>query len=384
MATEPAGKSDGVKSSNPQNSGVGRARIANEEKGLTGARGLAALYVFSYHSLALYWVYLGIPITTTTVIYFSPYSLLTSGCGIDFFFVLTAYLLTKKMKRGDYPNLRYYFLKRIFRIWPLFYITLVPVALLGIYQPSWLTLIFASNYFPSSFSNTPLWTLMVEELFYILLPLWVLLFVKGRVKYTIPILLAITIAYRLLSPASNIEFYDKQIPGYLVDYGLGTALGLGYNVKLGRWIYPFIAGFAVYAFTFPNGYVWFVHLPFAVFYYLVIGSFANSRVLTSSFSVFFGKMSYPLSMFGTFIMTRLDGDLFPGMFSLTDPYQAVGWLVVSFALSLSLAVLAHRMIEKPGIILGEKVISRLKLVSRRKGVSETKASIPTPAVTTLK
>ena len=354
--------------------------IAKEEKGLTGARGLAALYVFSYHSLALYWVYLGIPITTATVAYFSPYSFITSGCGIDFFFILTAYLLTKKMRRGDYPSLRYYFTKRIFRIWPLFYITLILVALLGIFQPSWLAFVFASNYFPSTFSNTPLWTLMVEELFYIILPLWIKLFVNGRMKYTLPVLVLVTVSYKIMSPASDIEFYDKQIPAYLLDYALGTSLGLGVNVRLGQWKYPCLGLFTAYALTFPNGYVWFAHLPYAVFYFFVIGNFANSRLLVNSISVFLGKVSYPLSMFGTFILTRLDSAVFQGMFNLADPLQAVAWLAVSFTASLSLAVLAHRFIEKPGIIMGEKVIARLKLVTGAKGPGIVSGEVSIPGV----
>ena len=376
MSAEGKGGDAGVEPQSASARAGGKDRIAKEEKGLTGARGIAALYVFSYHSLALYWVYLGIPITTATVIYFSPFSFITSGCGIDFFFVLTGYLLTKKMRRGDYPNLRYYFTKRIFRIWPLFYITLVTVALLGIFHPDLLTFVFASNYFPNTFSNTPLWTLMVEELFYLILPLWIQLFVKGRMKFTVPALLAVTVAYNVMSPAGNIEFYNKQIPAYLFDYALGTVLGMGVNVKLGRWKYPFLSIFAVFALTFPNGYVWFAHLPYAVLYYFVIGSFANSRLLINAISVFLGKISYPMSLFGTFIMTRLDSDVFPGMLNLADPYQAVAWLAVSFTVSFSLAVLAHRFVEKPGIILGEKVISRLKLVTGVRVAEKVGGSVP--------
>lgn len=349
--------------------------IVKEERGLTGARGVASLYVFSYHALALYWVYLGIPVAATTVLYFSPYSFLISGCGIDFFFVLTAYLLTKKMTRGDYPSLRYYFTKRIFRIWPLFYVTLIPVALLGLYQPSWLTLLFASNYLPNTFSNTPLWTLMVEELFYVLLPLWIRLFIKGRMKYTIPILLLVTVVYRVLSPADNIEFFDKQIPSYLFDYALGTALGLGVNVKLGKWKYPFLALFGVYASFFPNGYAWFSHVPYALFYYLIIGNFANSSLLSNRVSIYLGKISYPFSLFGTFVMTRLDGDLFAGMFNIQVAYQAYEWGVLSLGVSLVLAIVAHRVVEKSGIALGRRVITRFNLASRPKKQTGTASGL---------
>ncbi len=340
-------------------------RIKNEEVGITGGRGLGALYVFAYHALASVFPYLNLPITITTVIYPSIYSFILSGCGIDFFFVLSAYLLTKKMTRGDYPSLGVYFAKRVFRIWPLFYVTIVAFTLVGLEHPSWLTFVFAMNYFPSTFENNQLWTLMIEELFYLALPLWIRLFVNGRMKYALPVLLLITSAYRIASPISAISFYDKQIPSYLFDYAAGTALGLsGAGVMgkayMGRWRYALLPLFAVFATAFPNGYVWFSHPAFSIFYFMLIANFANSSVLTNRLSVYLGRISYPIFMFGTFIQVRLDSANFAGMFNLGNVYQAWEWFFLSLGLTIALAAAAHYIIERPGIAVGRTFIAKLK------------------------
>ena len=346
--------------------------IKNEEMGITGSRGVMQLYLFGYKVLTSYWALVGIPIpiTAATIMYPSIYSFFISGGGIDFFFVTSAYLLSKKMTRGDYPNLKSYYVKRIFRIWPVFYLTILVSAFIGIYHPNWLTFVFAMDYFRSTFQNNQLWTVMVEEPFYPILPLWIMLFVKGRMKYTIPILLAITIVYRLAMPLNGIEYYDKQFPSYSFDYAVGTALGLSpalkKSVDLRKWKYVALGLFIVYTFLFPNGYAWFSHIVFAGFFFLMIANFSNSFLLTNRFSIFLGRISYPFSLFGSFIVMNLSaisygnfGPLASG--SLTE---TAAWYFVVLVITILVSTVAHYAIEKPFIGLGQKFTVKFHLDSK--------------------
>jgi peptidoglycan/LPS O-acetylase OafA/YrhL len=115
------------------------------------------------------------------------------GIGVDFFFVLSGFLITyiileEKSLTGKL-NLRNFLIRRILRIWPLFYLMILVafltpyiISLAGLtssnegYQPNWLmSCLFLENYkmmFSHSEPNvSPLgvmWSLCVEEHFYII------------------------------------------------------------------------------------------------------------------------------------------------------------------------------------------------------------------------
>ncbi|HEY8278057.1 MAG TPA: acyltransferase [Bdellovibrionota bacterium] len=101
--------------------------------------------------------------------------------GVNLFFVLSGFLigsqwfgeLAESGGRGSYPR---FFLRRAFRIWPNYYVLLL---LFIVYSggitgagldPLWRYLFFAQNFFPSDgFAIT--WSLCVEEHFYLIFPL---------------------------------------------------------------------------------------------------------------------------------------------------------------------------------------------------------------------
>ena len=128
--------------------------------------------VLYYHII----VYLPFTITLLLPLY-SGYS------GVYFFFLISGYILMRKFDSGDYDldkkfNGVKYYLRRIFRIWPLYFIA-IPILALTLGMPIiWQDFLFIQNYLPSTFSWTPPWTLVIEELFYLILPIWAIAFVK--------------------------------------------------------------------------------------------------------------------------------------------------------------------------------------------------------------
>jgi peptidoglycan/LPS O-acetylase OafA/YrhL len=182
---------------------------------------------------------------------FASYFGKSGGIGVSFFFVLSGFLITyillfeKTTKYGI--SLKNFFVRRILRIWPLFYAMLffafATPYLLDLlkltsskegYDPNWLiSLSFLENYkmmFTGSFPNTSplrvMWSLCIEEHFYII---WGLTFYFISTKF-VPhliissILLAniLRIIYMHFGIASldlfsNIDYFAfGAIPAYLL------------------------------------------------------------------------------------------------------------------------------------------------------------------------
>lgn len=114
-----------------------------------------------------------------------------SWLGVDIFFVLSGYLigtqLFKEITRASAVDFRSFYLRRAFRIFPAFFVVLALYALVPALrdnptmQPLWKFATFTVNlgFDPregNAFSQA--WTLAVEEQFYLVLPLLVLLLYK--------------------------------------------------------------------------------------------------------------------------------------------------------------------------------------------------------------
>lgn len=112
--------------------------------------------------------------------------------GVDLFFVLSGFLIAgqlfKPLAEGQLPDFARFFTRRLLRTLPAFLAMLVVYFALPqwreqwVIQPLWQFLTFTQNFFirldtPKAFSHA--WSLCVEEQFYLLLPL-ALLALRGR------------------------------------------------------------------------------------------------------------------------------------------------------------------------------------------------------------
>ncbi len=144
--------------------------------------------------------------------------------GVDLFFVLSGFLISgllfNEYKKTGTINLRRFFIRRGFKIYPAFWAMLLGSVLFALayhkhfYRPIWLhEILFVQNYLPGIWRHT--WSLAVEEHFYIVLPLLLLAMCrlsKNRkdpfwfVPYAFCILAPVTLAMRYFaahSPAYN-------------------------------------------------------------------------------------------------------------------------------------------------------------------------------------
>jgi peptidoglycan/LPS O-acetylase OafA/YrhL len=120
------------------------------------------------------------------------------GLGVKFFFVISGFLITSLLLREFSEHgridVRSFYVRRAFRILPVYYAYLIVCFLLRSEYPpgqspsQWLAnILFLTNYTEAAWITGHLWTLGVEEQFYLL---WPLLFCwcKGREKMLIGVL----------------------------------------------------------------------------------------------------------------------------------------------------------------------------------------------------
>jgi peptidoglycan/LPS O-acetylase OafA/YrhL len=108
--------------------------------------------------------------------------------GVDLFFALSSYLITDLLirEREQYGSLdvRFFYLRRILRIWPLYYFVIIITVLVPFFDPNhefglkyvlpfvllsgnWAYVAFGG---PNRVGASPLWSVSVEEQFYLLWP----------------------------------------------------------------------------------------------------------------------------------------------------------------------------------------------------------------------
>lgn len=190
---------------------------------IDGLRGIAALGVAFYH--------------------IHPYGTFWMRTFVDLFFVISGFVITGILLRldaWDWPNLRNFWMRRILRIWPVYYLTLAGVLLLWFawsikhgqalrpFTGFWESTVFL-HYIVGDYSTLPKgvnylwwfghsWSLAVEEQFYLLWPvvLW-----KWRTRPLTCIALLLAAAAGVLHVQAN-----SALPDYLL-VSRGTALILG-------------------------------------------------------------------------------------------------------------------------------------------------------------
>jgi peptidoglycan/LPS O-acetylase OafA/YrhL len=183
---------------------------AQRNLSLDGVRGVAVLFVLLYH-----------------------HRYLNSGwIGVDLFFVLSGYLITSILRRTrtDKFYWRGFWVKRFTRILPPFLLLLLATALLR-FSLSWLQALAYFLSFGDVLAYTrphfeplrPLWSLAIEEHFYMLWPFAVRLLSRRSLLF---ILLSLVALEPLVRAIASFFILDWQFVYFLTPFRLdGLALG---------------------------------------------------------------------------------------------------------------------------------------------------------------
>jgi peptidoglycan/LPS O-acetylase OafA/YrhL len=184
--------------------------------------------------------------------------------GVQLFFVISGYLITKillnsrdlaKQQGGKFEQLRIFYIRRVLRIFPAYYALILGYLILGVEFENgslWSCLLYVFNFHEAVSSAEfkylgHLWTLCIEEQFYMIWP-WLMLFIprKRIVLFTLT-LIVLSIASRGALSLIGVEYLSiRNLPTSQLDSLCGGALlaqlELGYAKKL-QSIWKRIAGY---------------------------------------------------------------------------------------------------------------------------------------------
>jgi len=203
--------------------------------GIESFRGFAALLVFLFH----FWAIARVDSASLNS-FFSPF-MVAGYRGVDIFFVLSGFLLFHSLYNRE-QTLSEYFVRRLKRILPLYYFSLLIFLIfrepqLFSTQAGWIDILrhltFTHVFWAESFStiNPVLWTLSHEMFFYLVLPLLFWLGGKRgwRILLVVGGMIALSLAYRMYIFQHYYPGLDEvrkftlteQFPGKLDQFAVG-------------------------------------------------------------------------------------------------------------------------------------------------------------------
>jgi peptidoglycan/LPS O-acetylase OafA/YrhL len=324
---------------------------------LDGLRGIAILMVVAYHA--------GVGRPT--------FPWLGSN-GVSIFFTLSGFLITRLLieereARGSISFARFYG-RRALRLLPAFGVVVVVTTLIGLatlgealrassYLANWW---LSANQWLGPLSHT--WSLSIEEQFYVMWPLLLVAPTLVGPRIIAPALLAITLGYRLLGPqvTGNLYAFATHLEIPLVLLGVCLALMWRPGMASPRWAmwlgFALVVAASVLGLGEPGERI---ANPLASFgaVFLIVGALAPARpqqLLAARPLVALGLWSYSLYLWHYPVMFALGvvehgPDPFRSQFAFgavaTGPGGDLARSVLAIGVSLLLAVISYRLIERP-------------------------------------
>ena len=366
--------------------------------GLDGLRAIAFLMIFGFHTDHL------------------PFGWL----GVQMFFVISGYLITGILlrMREKLPPWEYFlkfYGRRFFRIFPLYYFYLLLIFILSIWAISisfkpkmmhvvvdqiWYAVLYVYNFYSTlrGFNSSPfldhLWSLSVEEQFYIIWPLLIFfinekhlkkLFLAGIIAGPVFRFLIFLIyrsgyieSFRALPiytlPFSHVDAF--ALGAYITRFSIPNArkqlIYLSFAVPVIGFITQFMANGNFEPFmtlgyqdSMPDAYqyIWaytLLNYLFVVLLYCVVYEKMFVRFLDLPPLQYLGKISYGLYIYhfpiAYFFPAGLFVSLFHG-FGVSKEGGALITLFMVFAVTIAVASLSYYALEKPFLKMKDRYVS---------------------------
>ncbi len=374
----------------------GRDAIAE----LDGLRAFAILLVLARHGIRPFWQEAAplFPVAGWD----AAVPLLNGWIGVDLFFVLSGFLIAHHILRrwgGGFGNtgVRDYLIKRALRIVPAYYAVLFIAALgwIPAYSPGSEALglriayhmLFFQDYLPANIV-VPFWSLGVEEKFYLLAPLLLVLLLKLRRpawQYAAMASLAfVPLGLRCLTYLTHPEIttYDEFFPVFRSPFhvsfdglAVGTLCALLYRDRArlaglaGNWLFwgglaP-IAGLLAVAPLLDDGVGFFAKSGLQTVLSVGMGGVVLGAALGGGPGGFLrqwwllvlARISFSLYLIH---LTLLPGirqtlDAAIGLDTLAPAVQALIFLPVFALASVAAALVLHYLVEKPFLLLKDRI-----------------------------
>ena len=340
--------------------------------GLDGVRGLAALMIMFLHIVP------NVDVINHPVLYYVRRVAIIGQCGVPLFFVLSGFLITRILLYSkscpDYFKL--FYIKRVLRIFPLYYLFLIISFFLVPYLAgsplpdwgvTWYYYLYLQN-IPMTFNlkvaELPhLWSLAVEEHFYLVWPVIIYCFSEKQTLRIIAGILIFALLCRMLLLHLGIGTYYFTLTTF-DSLAIGAFLAFNEShkwlnrksmVKIGlltlvplMFAFPFVTGLG-------NNFVQCLKNPFiSIFcmvliglvsmHYVRINYFFNNRFLRYT-----GKISYGLYVFHPLAYGLISQHLRIGSFVVN--------MVVCFICAYLIASLSYYGFELRFLRLKSRIIT---------------------------
>lgn len=345
-------------------------------------RGLAALYVLIYHTALL-------PSPQLSVPFWAERIAMYGGSGVTLFFVVSAFTLTMTMRlrSGEEGLIKKFYIRRIFRIVPLFYVLLL---ITGIRDKlifdvihSWKVLLvngmFIYNLIPGQQESIVWagWTLGVEMLFYLVFP-FIYRYTTDIWKSMVFLLFSMILSsihnhltphyFEILNiPIGTYIYFSvfNQLPSFavgIVVYYIYEYLHKGGVYNNNKDIaYIFLLGGLLGLAALLEGKASFLLAGLywqAIFYSLILLglSLHPARLFVNKLSAFFGKISFSVYLNHPTIVFLL-----APVYKIIYDYayiNSLGYvisLLVTLTLVTSVSYITYRLIEIPGMQVGKRL-----------------------------
>lgn len=353
----------------------------------------AFLLVFFVHRLDL------APIDPAEYYWGYHFSLL-GNYGVPLFFFISAFLITELLTREQQefgqPSVKYFYIRRMLRIWPLYFTFFFLIVLLTSYTEIFGTLItpgaqvaftlFSGNWYITfnkwqSYCINPLWSVSVEEQLYILLPLVIYFFGKrGLTIFSVfaLILAYVAIIYYAMQPTKG---FSGQWTNSFVQFqffAAGTLASVFLKGRQPQW------NFVVRVLWFVFGYVcwltasmvceinadaphlatmtqsitgWLLVLTGVICFFLSLYG-APEKYMPNAM-VYLGRISYGMYVFHITIYWITFKIFKDELAAVSDRLGSLDWkneigFVFAFLMTVTLAMLSYRFFERPFLQLKGK------------------------------
>jgi peptidoglycan/LPS O-acetylase OafA/YrhL len=317
------------------------------------------------------------------------------GAGVWLFFVLSGFLITRilattrsEIEAGRTTfrqGLRRFYIRRTGRIFPPYYALLAIVGIVALFVPidafwglnklayaTYTTniLIAHQGYWPGHFGH--LWTLAVEEQFYVLFAPLVLLVSRRHTLSVCAAVIALGIATRIGLEIGGASETAKEVNSFF-NFALlawGGVIGLNAHRKLPLWLttgaaqLATLAVFIALAVVFGSGQAWRLYGQICV----LVAGLLLLQIMQGQGSWLvralewwpirdLGRISYGTYLLHNFIV------LAPLLYGIAPDAQVFGmqWAVTAvleFAVTIAIAALSWRYLEKPIITWARSVTDR--------------------------
>ena len=348
-------------------------------KNLDTLRFISFLLVFWQHSFSLSFYNMSqIPVINTLIVNLTFF---TGGWGVHIFFVISGFLITFLMLKEQHEkgeiNIKHFYLRRIFRIWPLYYLVL----LYGIFilphvfkEFTFSGSLFYKLAFLNNFDMQPsnigiAWSVAVEEQFYLFWPLvFILLGNKKLILFCCLSVFSYSIFFNLTDTSPVYYFHTFSNLNYLMSGCIGAFFYFKYMKRpwLNHFIKPLFLYFAIlFAVVLPvsEGFFWNISHPLCflllpvIYLYLVV--YLVHREDNNPISVFslMGKYTYGMYLYHPTILILIKIFFDFLMWGYNSPMQNFILSIVALAISIGISILSYEYFEKHILKLKRKFSS---------------------------